>query len=109
MKKLLLIAATAFFANLIAGEVPIVIATGAGLPLPPIDSLLLNRNGFVDIQQVDSSILVHLVYATSENFLKKKHLWQLYPMLSAKGSSTDAFDGTETSWQATTRLPSPCI
>jgi D-alanyl-D-alanine dipeptidase len=71
MKKLLLIAATAFFANLIAGEVPIVIATGAGLPLPPIDSLLLNRNGFVDIQQVDSSILVHLVYATSENFLKK--------------------------------------
>jgi D-alanyl-D-alanine dipeptidase len=43
----------------------------AELPLTPIDSLTLNRNGFVDIQQVDSSILVHLVYATSDNFLKK--------------------------------------
>ncbi|MBN1601448.1 MAG: hypothetical protein JW915_07555 [Chitinispirillaceae bacterium] len=45
--------------------------TAADSQSPPLDSFILKNNDFIDIQKMDSSILVHLVYATSENFMKK--------------------------------------
>lgn len=41
-------------------------------PMPPPDTpteARLRAHGLVDVQEVDSSIMVHLVYATADNFL----------------------------------------